>query len=52
MVNTHNDYKCILLDLLLTVMSIFSVHTSTAQFSGFSKGTPFTDPPTDRVKVT
>jgi hypothetical protein len=52
MVNMHNDYKCILLDLLLTVTSIFCVRTSTVQFSGASKRTPFTHSLTQRVKIT
>ena len=47
MVNIHNDYTSILLDLLLTVMSIICVHTSTAQFSGASTRTPFIHLPTD-----
>lgn len=52
MVNIHNDYKCILLDLLLTVTSICCVRTSTVQFSGASNRTPFTDSSTQRVKIT
>jgi hypothetical protein len=51
MLNTRNDYKCILLDFVLIVMSTFCVHTSTVQFSGASTRTPFTGPPTERVKV-
>jgi hypothetical protein len=47
MVNIRNDYKCILLDFLLTVMSLFCVHTSTVLFFGASTRTPFTD----RVKL-
>jgi hypothetical protein len=48
----QNDCRSILMALAITVKSIFCVHTSTVQFSGSRKRTPFTDPPTEMIKKT